>query len=389
MLPNGVVLSQLLDCLYDAAANPALWEIFLQKLANHSGATSAALVMHDNSSNLHAVARNWEVDPEGTRLYQQYFGALDIWAKRATGIAMREWVGTSDQLCPFSEFARSEYYNDFLRSIGVAHAAFALLQRSSSGDEVVGIYRPRRLGQFEESDLDLLRFLTPHIKRASSLHLHISELKARAITIASAFDMIPAGVILVGAKGKIAHANRAASEILAQADGLLATSRGLRAQHPAESAELEALIGHADLTYVATGVTETSAMSISRRKQPKLQLLITPMRCGFPFDEARVRAVVFVNDPTRKVRLPLDVLRRLFSLSPAECRLALLLADGKAPPQIADIVGVSANTLKSQLASIYRKTGTSRQAQIARLVLQLGIVAGRPEQSLTRSSSQA
>jgi Bacterial regulatory proteins, luxR family len=62
--------------------------------------------------------------------------------------------------------------------------------------------------------------------------------------------------------------------------------------------------------------------------------------------------------------------------------------DGKAPPQIADIVGVSANTLKSQLASIYRKTGTSRQAQIARLVLQLGIVAGEPEQSLTRSSSQ-
>jgi DNA-binding CsgD family transcriptional regulator len=58
-------------------------------------------------------------------------------------------------------------------------------------------------------------------------------------------------------------------------------------------------------------------------------------------------------------------------LTPAECRVAILLADGHSPATIAEMVGVSRNTLKTQMSSIYGKTGTSRQAQLVRLLLQL------------------
>jgi DNA-binding CsgD family transcriptional regulator len=64
-------------------------------------------------------------------------------------------------------------------------------------------------------------------------------------------------------------------------------------------------------------------------------------------------------------------LRSLFGLTPAECRLVALLADGHSLSEIMELVGVSRNTVKSQLASIYGKTGTSRQAQLVRLLLQL------------------
>jgi DNA-binding CsgD family transcriptional regulator len=49
----------------------------------------------------------------------------------------------------------------------------------------------------------------------------------------------------------------------------------------------------------------------------------------------------------------------------------MLVADGLSPTIIAEMLGVSRNTLKSQLASIYQKTGTSREAQLVRLLLQL------------------
>jgi len=81
-----------------------------------------------------------------------------------------------------------------------------------------------------------------------------------------------------------------------------------------------------------------------------------------------VHAVVFVSDPSQKVRPPAVILRALFGLTPAESRLALLLCDGHTPRQIADLIGVSTNTLKTQLTSIYRKTGTSRQSQLVRLL---------------------
>jgi DNA-binding CsgD family transcriptional regulator len=81
-----------------------------------------------------------------------------------------------------------------------------------------------------------------------------------------------------------------------------------------------------------------------------------------------VHAVIFVSDPSQKVRPPDVILRVLFGLTPAESRLALLLCDGHTPRQIADLIGVSTNTLKTQLTSIYRKTGTSRQSQLVRLL---------------------
>jgi DNA-binding CsgD family transcriptional regulator len=69
-----------------------------------------------------------------------------------------------------------------------------------------------------------------------------------------------------------------------------------------------------------------------------------------------VHAIAFVIDPSQHVRPATDVLRTLFGLTPAECRVALLLSEGYAPPAIVDLIGISANTLKTQLASIYGKT---------------------------------
>jgi DNA-binding CsgD family transcriptional regulator len=191
--------------------------------------------------------------------------------------------------------------------------------------------------------------------------------------------MVAFGVIFLGAKGNIVHMNGAATKILAQEEGLLATPRGLRAECQRESAELEAMIACAGAACEGRGTLTVGSLSISRRVCPPLQLLVSPLR-EFPIStKGAARTVVFVNDSTKSLQIPLQVLRRLFAFSPAECRVALLLANGKTPPQIASMIGVSTNTLKSQLASIYRKTGISRQAQLARLVIQLGVFAKAPD----------
>jgi DNA-binding CsgD family transcriptional regulator len=54
--------------------------------------------------------------------------------------------------------------------------------------------------------------------------------------------------------------------------------------------------------------------------------------------------------------LPQDILRTLFGLTPAECRVALLLADGRIPREIAQTVGVSFETVRSQIKSVFAKT---------------------------------
>ena len=109
----------------------------------------------------------------------------------------------------------------------------------------------------------------------------------------------------------------------------------------------------------------------TQKKGAALQVLISPAQ-NLQLDLTQpLRAVVFISDPERKARPNSDILRAVFGLTPAECRVALLLGDGKSPQEIAELLALSPNTVKSQVSTIYTKTGTSRHAQLVRLLLRL------------------
>jgi DNA-binding CsgD family transcriptional regulator len=231
-----------------------------------------------------------------------------------------------------------------------------------------------RCGPFFCRNLELLRFLGPHLQRAFRLHLQLSELRARTESLEQAVDMLATGIIFLAGDGRIIHMNQAASKILAENDGLMAVQGRLLAESSAESSRLENLLLQASPTSLGTGTGPAGGVTISRRVRPPLQVLITPVRNLNLDASCPVIAIAFVSDPAQRIRPAADILRALFGLTPAECRVALLLGDGHTPPGISELIGVSTNTLKTQLASIYRKTGTSRQAQLVRTLLQLAIV---------------
>ncbi len=83
--------------------------------------------------------------------------------------------------------------------------------------------------------------------------------------------------------------------------------------------------------------------------------------------------MVTVLDAARR-RLPSHAfLREAFAFTPAEAALALDLADGLAAADCASLRGVSVHTVRSQLRSLFGKTGTSRQAELVTLVLAMGL----------------
>jgi DNA-binding CsgD family transcriptional regulator len=369
MLPNEQLLSQVLEALYEAPIDASRWEEFLQLTAGAVGGEAAALLLHDFNDAQSLVACQWGIDPEASRHYEEHYGSVDVWRQSVSTSPLR--IGTSEQFLAFSDLGRTEFYNDLLSPYGIPHAIFGVIERSASRVATLSVYRGLRAGAFEEQDLSLVRFLEPHIKTAYRLHSELSTSRNRSAGMQSALDSLTMGVILLAAKGRVVTVNRAAEWLLLKNDGLLASRGVLRCTCAGESARLEQLIEEATATSAGPRFKPFGVLAISRRDRPPLQLLVSPVR-GFDVDDPRpVRAVVFVGDPARRARPARDTLRLLYGLTPAESRLAMLLADGHAPTMIAEMVGVSRNTLKSQLASIYRKTDTSRQAQLVRLLLQL------------------
>jgi DNA-binding CsgD family transcriptional regulator/PAS domain-containing protein len=369
MLPSSEALSQLLGPLYEAASNPALWEDFLRRLGDKTGATSAALVIYDDAQQSYALSSDWDVDPEATKLYGQHYGSLDIWGQRALS-KRASLVCSSETLSASSELVHTEYYHDFLTRFGAGHGMFALFENTGSRLISCSLYRQASRGPFQVSDLEILRCLARHVQRAVKLHAKFCELKNRSESFEAALDSVPTGVVFLGARGNIVLMNRSAAESAGEKDGLLATSAGLQAERQAESDLLVRTIQQAVQSFNGPSVGGT--VLVSRRTRPPLQVLVSPVRhstASLLLTSQLICAVAFVIDPSLRRRPAQDILRALFGLTPAECRVALLLSDGRAPKEIANMLGVTDNTVRSQIKNIFSKTGVKRQAELIRLLL--------------------
>ncbi|GGY97241.1 helix-turn-helix transcriptional regulator [Pseudoduganella plicata] len=90
---------------------------------------------------------------------------------------------------------------------------------------------------------------------------------------------------------------------------------------------------------------------------------------------ARADALLVLTNPGRCVPVSAECLQRMFDLTPAEARLAVMVGSRSATlAQIATEAGLSINTAKSQIRSVFQKTGTDRQADLVRLLIGAGSI---------------
>jgi DNA-binding CsgD family transcriptional regulator/PAS domain-containing protein len=368
---DAQVLSRILEVLYEAPLDTSRWEEFLRLTAAAVRGEAAALLMHDSSNFESRMSAEWGFHPDVSKHYAAHYGAIDVWRVAVT--TSPDWLGTSEQFVPSASLARTEFYNDLLSPYEIPHGMFAMVERGRGRVANLSICRSAKGGPFNEQDLEILKFLKPHIQRAYRLHSEFARTHFRTAGLVSTLDAISTGVILLGPTMRVITMNQTAERIVSENDGLHVNRGELAVEDVAESASLRKLIAEAVTTSQGAGLNSGGAITISRRDLPSLQILVSPVRGADLNSPQHPCAIVFVNDPAQRARPTSAVLRTLFDLTPAECRLASLLADGRSPHEISEMVGVSANTVKSQLSNIYSKTATSGRAALMRLLTQLAI----------------
>jgi len=367
------VRSRILAALYEAPLDSRRWEEFLRLTALAVGGEAASLLVHDFSNTESAMSKEWGFHPEVAKLYAVHYGAIDVWRSAVT--ASHDWLGTSQRFVSFAALLHTEFGNDLLLRYDIPHGIFAMVERGPARVANLSICRSARAGAFDEKDLEIVRFLKPHMQRAYRLDSEFSAARSLSGGLLTALNAISKGVILIGPKLQVIAMNQVAERILAANDGLKAERNGLRTESNTESTRLDELISEAIATSHGKGLDAAGSMRISRRDLPPLHVVVSPVR-GTDFGPRRqVCAVVFINDPAQRVRPACDTLHAMFGLTPAECRVALLLGDGHAPGQIANMVGVTRNTVRSQIKSVFAKTGVKRQSELVRMLLQNADIA--------------
>jgi DNA-binding CsgD family transcriptional regulator len=79
-------------------------------------------------------------------------------------------------------------------------------------------------------------------------------------------------------------------------------------------------------------------------------------------------SLLYITPLAQQNPLAAGLLQALFDLTPAEARVAGLIAEGQSVDSITDSLQVSTNTVRTQLKSVFAKTGVGRQAELATLL---------------------
>ena len=181
------------------------------------------------------------------------------------------------------------------------------------------------------------------------------------------------GLILYDRNAKVVYINPTARAIIEQHPALLFEEGDLLLINPEEERHLRQTILHTasidpDDSWkqsVAIGVTHPDVES-------PLPLLVTPMHAHLitsDLDYEGARVAVFLSDPNLQQPISIDNLVSVYGLTPSEAQVAISLANGHSIDEIANASHHSAHTIRSQLKSVFRKTGVSRQSELIKLLL--------------------
>ena len=115
-------------------------------------------------------------------------------------------------------------------------------------------------------------------------------------------------------------------------------------------------------------------MTIGRAQRfvPKLALHVKPVaQREVEWRARQIAALVLIVDPIEQARIDARVVEETLRLTPVEAEIAVLLAEGRVPPEIAAATGRGYSTVRTHLKHMYTKLGVSRQFEVAQLVLAL------------------
>ncbi|MBI3528384.1 MAG: helix-turn-helix transcriptional regulator [Betaproteobacteria bacterium] len=183
-------------------------------------------------------------------------------------------------------------------------------------------------------------------------------------------DLVPVGIIVVDEEHRVELANRCSESVLQRGEVLLVHGDGrIRAADPVVRPTFAAFLRVLFQPNRDSPAEGISKFLFARRGLPPMS--VTATRCpSFTVLGAVAgrRALLCLRNLVADGGPPVDNLRALYGLTPAEAQLACALAMGKTIAECSADRGVSVNTTKTHLNALLGKTGLHRQVDLVRLL---------------------
>ena len=359
-------LSCVVGMIYDAALDPALWTEALAKIAEFVGGQAGALGSKDIVNKFVNVDCHIGFDLQYVQMPSETHGEFDPFA--SVPLFDVGQVVSPPELMPHDVDCEGPCCQELARPQGRGDLAGAVLERPGTSCKSLSLVRSEANDLVDHEMHRRMSLVAPHTRRAILIGRTIDQKANEAATLASALDSLSAGVFLIEANGRIAHANAAGRGILGVDDFLRSIGGRLVARDTKINRTLQDIFaGRGDLEIGSKGI----ALPLTAWEGECHVVHVLPLaaaarrRAGAP---ATVAAAVFVCRATLETPSFPDVIRRAYQLTPTELRVLLAIVNIGGIPQVATALGVADTTIKTHVGRLFEKTGAGRQADLVKLV---------------------
>jgi DNA-binding CsgD family transcriptional regulator len=376
-------LQRLIDLIYDAVEHPDRWRRVFEALQPAIGVKSIHMLALDKRHGALSYSDGANLPVEGELAYLHHYRLIDPRFPLVAQAGVGEWMHFPQQLG--DDAAAHPLYQEFLIPEDRRYNTCCKLVDQSEATVIFSVLSGEAEGPLPPDALAFLDKLLPHLQRACRIGLQNFVYSTQALVGHMLVSKLRQPVMLVTPEGELIHRNLAADELLRSTT--LAAVEGGRLRLPPEHLqqllrgckeledEFKRLQASPDAPQRPVG-SQFRSLRITagtRRTAEALYAFYSLLSPGSVMGSFGLRPVVMLlfYHPSSAPPVDTGLLYAVFGLTPAEARIATLLAEGLSLKQIADVQGTQHDTVRKQLRSIYQKTSTNRQPELVRLLLHL------------------
>ena len=360
------------EAIYKAAGQPSTWPDALAATAAVFGDIGANLLwMRDDRSFGTVVSAG--LAPMAQK-YDEWQHA-DIRAQRAVAhsLTAQSDVLTDRHLVTQDEIDTHPFYTQFLAPGGFGWLAAARVSPDPRMDVWIGVQRLKVKPIYSDEELDTLGRLARHAEQSLRLSVKLFDAEHTKLGLADALTRVGVGIFALDTRARVVFSNPAAERLLN--DGLFLSNSQLSSARALKNTRrcVRESSKPSEASRRSSAKRRSHFLSIVEMASDPLALYFLPIGVGGPDCPSAqflttTRAVTLVIEP--QVDSPADpsLIRDLLGLTLGEARVAALIGIGLPPRAAAKKLGISENTVRCVLRTIFSKTGVSRQSELATLL---------------------
>lgn len=355
---DEVSFERLLGELYATATDFGRWNTVIDMLTRYSGCVNANFTQLNLNSSFYRSVGNLDDAVQAT--YSDYYHAVNpVWPVVFNAPAGS--VNTDEMVLRKDDFLRGEFFNDWVRPQGVYTSLTIAANSLNEGQSFLGLYSPR---EFTDGEVEFFRRLAPHVVKAVSISHRIMRLERNGRFDRQLLDGVATGVVVVDMTARVIFANARARSLFGPMSPFMIRHGRLQMANPRDVGTLARAIA----ACIGSGLGTSLNISRSPPAWP-LRLTITagamvPTGHG----SEKPVATILIEDQTPANPQP-DLIRQRFGLTQTEAQIAAAIASGLGIDGTAKVTGISRNTVRAHLRSIYQQTHTHSQAELIKAVL--------------------